>query len=545
MKKTIFAIVALSLIYGGLWYKSANTAKELIEEKLLKATTFLEAQGYTLTNEGVSVKGFPINYEVEIKKPKLERNSNNLNPDNTLESIYLNGDLTLTSNLFGTKFSIKKMGDDHIQLRNSNKEISKIQELLVSGTTLYSFSVNEKSIFESIKNPFKSLFKILEENENEFLVGRKGSFNVADLKVIDIENPSLSIFEVKNAEIDYEIKETNKEISAFKIAGKINGMNLDTFLLGPSAYTPGSERSLKEIALLLSMPKLGKTDISFDLDLNTLFNKFQGLNSKSTLADLPPFNFDLKKFEMSNDFGNYFHKVNFTFLEVKDGIKQFTFNAIATSETSKAQFETLKGQWGEFLSNLPMCNNPNEPCRLIKGLIPELDQFGKITAQADLKFSVPNYVDLLDNSTFLINHLDYFSNLYGLKSNGVFDFKKPDLIVSTYKMELLNYQVLFQDLFNYLQKVQDVLPLINPEASNFPKMKEEHVKMITDYLRQISDEPSKNIENITVTVKINGPQVNVGTLSQDEFIQKTEALKLSLIKSYEDQLNKKNEEEVK
>lgn len=540
MKKIIFSIVALSFIYAGLWYRGANQAKEIVEQKIAEATTYLETQGYQLKNDGVSVKGFPTNYVVDIKSPTLKKISTNPEP---LESMALKGNLTLTSNLIGTQFSIGSEGDTHVEIKQSSKDGPKNQELVMTGKSLGSFSVEEKSYIEAIKNPFRAIFKTIEENAEKMPIGKNGSFHIENLKVIDINNPSLSLFEIRNGDVHYSFNETNHEVTSFKVDGDIKGLNMDTFLMGSDAFTPGPGRSLKEISLALSMPKLGLTSISFDLDVKAPFNKFKTLDENSTLAELPAFTFDLKKLDIFNDFGNYSHQAHIALQDTKDEAKQFTFNTLGTSQTSPEQFQKFKNQFEEFLNNMPICEKnadskaqekTNDVCPLVKGLIPNLDQFGKITLKTDLKFDMPTPRNPLENSMLLINHLDYFSDLYGLKSDGTFDIKNPNLMLLNYKIQLLNYQSFFQDLFNYLQKVQQIIPLVTPGADKIPKITEKHLNLVTEYVKGISDEPKKDQKDITITIKMNGPKdENVGTLSKQEFIQRSQILISELTKDFQ------------
>jgi hypothetical protein len=540
MKKLIFALVVLGLIYGALWYHGAQKAKDLVQEKISEASIRFEKDGFALTNEGVSVKGFPFHYIVEIKSPALKKVTDQDNRSIPLKSLSLDGHLSLISNFIGTKFSIEKQGDTNLQSRNYNESGSKIDEFIISGKSLLTFSVEEKSYLEAIKNPFKALFQAIEKSKvsNEFLVGKTGSLSLKDFKVVNVESPSISVFEMENGFIQYEIKEKEGKISFMKMDGDIRGMNLDTFILGSNAYTPGHERSLKEIALLLSMPKPGKTSIDFDVQLTGPLEKLENLIGLQSLDDLPPFSFDLKKLNVSTDFGQYTHKASLSFHKNSETDRHFLFNTVGTAFTSKADFERFKEQWGVFLDNLPVCQpnaengQVNEACPLVKSLIPKMDEFGKIVGEIDLKFTVSNPVDILTNSKAVLNAFNYYSELYGLKSNGTFEFITPETSVGTYKIELLNYKPLFQDLFNYLRKLHAVLPLFNVQVEKLPKLSDENLNMILNYLKQVSDEPAKDLKDITITIKINGPLIQIGTLSQEEFIKKSAMLSQELSKDF-------------
>ncbi len=542
MKKIIFGVVALSLIYTGLWYYGASKAKDFVQEKIAKAEADLKVKGYALTNDGLTVKGFPLNYEIEIHSPTLKKIESK--QDYFLEEAALNGHISLISNLIGTNFSIKKEGDTHLTLKNSKNNGAQ-DELMISGKSEASFSVEEKSYLESIKNPFKAMFYAIENNDNEFLVGKQGAINIENLKLINIENPSLALFEIEKGNIQYSISEKNDEISFVNITGDIKGMDLDTIITGSDAYTPGHERSLKEIAMLLALPKPGKTAISFQMDFKAPFKKFQELNDNSKFNDLPVFDFRVGKFEISNNFGNYFHKAALSLQDTKDKAKQLHVDFLATSETSKAQFESLKNQWEEFLNNLPLCEKNaesvvNESCPLFKSLIPKLDELGKITSQIDVDFYSAPGLDPFQDSKLDIRHLDYFMAPYGLKSDGHAEFKDPEMVIGTYRINLLNYQTLFLDLYNYLKKIQRILPLFNPEAINIPKMSDRQLQLLTSFFKSISDEPQKDLKDLKVTVNMNGAnEITVGTLSQEAFLEKLNQLVIELSKDFEPKTDKK------
>lgn len=540
MKKLILLIAILIAGFTGLWHYNAGQAQQFVASKFDEATAYFDKEGYTLKNEGITVSGYPLNYQAVIKSPSLKKKEQTINKNDPVESIFVEGQLSLISNLFGTQFSVENNGQTRIIVQNGDSK----DEFILLGDSNSSFSVEGTPFLEAIKNPFKAYFKEIESNDKQFLIGKNGSFSGKNLKLFNVKNPSVSILEMDKADIKYALKDKDGQLYFIKFKGDVKGLNLDTLIVGSDAYSPGNTRSLKEISMMLSMPKPGKTDISFDMELNAPFNQFDDLGKIASLNDLPPFSFDLKKLDITNNFGSYTHKGLFSFKDVKEA-KQFKLNFLGTQETSKAQFTAFKAQWEEFLNNLPVCTKNSEAtapnvCPLVKGLIPQLDTFGKIVFDVDALFDARNPTDLSDNSTLTINHLNFYSALYGMKSNSLFNFKKPEMVISTSKIELLNYQSFFQDLFNYLKRTEKILPYLMKEGESFPNIQEKHVKLITDYLKAISDEPNKDLKDLTITIKVNGlNEITVGTLPRNEFVQKTLIFNSELMKDFKKPMVKK------
>jgi|GEM_PF-2528564 len=533
MKKIILLIAILFAGFTGLWHYNAARAKQFVASKFDEATAYFDKEGYILKNEGIDVTGYPLDYQAVIKSPSLIKKEQAKEKSDPVDSILVDGKLSLISNLFGTEFSVENNGKTRIIVKNGDST----DEFILIGDSSSSFSVEGVPFIEAIKNPFKAYFHEIESNDKQFLIGKNGSFSGKNLKLFNVKNPSVTLLEMDKADIEYALKDTDGELSFIKFKGDVKGLNIDTLIVGSDAYNPGNTRSLKEISMMLSMPKPGKTDISFDMELDAPFNQFEDLGKIASLNDLAPFNLDLKNFDMKNDFGSYFHKGLFSFKDVKEA-KQFQLNLLGTQETSKEQFAAFRVQWEEFLNNLPICTknveeNSTDVCPLVKGLVPQLDTFGKIVFDIDALFDVRNPVDLSDNSTLTINRLNFYSALYGMKSNSLFNFKQPEMVVSTSKIELLNYQAFFQDLFNYLKKAEKILPHLMKEGESFPNIQEKHVKLITDYLKAISDEPNKDLKDLTITIKVDGlNEIKIGTLPSNDFIQKTMIFNSELMKDF-------------
>jgi hypothetical protein len=299
----------------------------------------------------------------------------------------------------------------------------------------------------------------------------------------------------------------------------------------------------------MSMPKAGKTSLSFDIELTGPLEELQNFENLSSLDDLPPFNFDLKKLNLATDFGHYTHSGSFSFNKVNSSDRNFVFNSLSTTQTSKAEFERFKEQWGTFLDNLPVCQQHaesgvvNDACPLVKSLIPKMDEFGKIIGEVDLKVTITNPEDILDSTKAVLNAFNYYSEIYGFKSGGNFDFRNKAPSDGTYKFELLNYKLLFQDLFHYLTKVETIFPLFNVRVEQFPRPSAENLNHILNFVKDVSDDPRADGKDVTITFKIHGADVKVGTLNYGQFLQKASALTQELSK---DLIKKPEEvEEVK
>lgn len=139
--------------------------------------------------------------------------------------------------------------------------------------------------------------------------------------------------------------------------------------------------------------------------------------------------------------------------------------------------------------------------------------------KVDLNFDITNDKNPTEQAKLLIKQFNYFADIYGLKSHGFANF--DPIFSSNYKIELTNYKDLFNDLSAYLQKAQRLLPFMSQEVMDIPKITDKQRNLIVRYLEEISDHPSENLKDLTITIKINGDQFQVGTLNSQEFSQKT------------------------
>ncbi|HRD56023.1 MAG TPA: DUF2125 domain-containing protein [Parachlamydiaceae bacterium] len=548
MKKLIFTVLLLALLFTGFWYYSAQQIENFIAGKLAKAEEQFQKKGFLLKHEGLSISGFPFGYEVTLKSPSITRTGQGAGMQELFGSASLDGSISLSSNLVGSKFTLTKSGKSRFIVPNMQRGNLKEDEFTASGKASFIFSAEEESYVEAIKNPFKTLFELLEKND-QFLIGKKGVIDLKNIKFSHAENEAVSLMQLDDGEIRYSISDVNEKEIALDFSGDIKGLDLDTLIMGSDAFTPGSERSLKEIALLLSMPKPGKINIDFDLEAKLPSKDSEAINQQNpNFAKMPAFRFDLKKMTVTSNFGSNRVK-GLTFLtDITDGKRQLHHSLISTFENSKEQFDALRDTWEDFLSNLPVCQGneaikPSPACPVIKSLIPKFDTFGKITFQSDLDFDVNDVDDLFNGSKLVIRHLDYFAEIYGLKSDGEADFKQPEVIKAVYKINLLNYKEIFQDLFSYLKKMEQFLPYLTEEAASLPKLSENQLKLILNYLRVISDEPEKELKDIRITLFINDPNsFKIGTLSAVEFEKKTAELMQELSKEMKNGIENKKEE---
>lgn len=538
MKKVIFLLAALGAIYSAFWFYGASKSKQVIEDKLQFAASKLKEDGYVLEYKNLSIKGFPFNYEAKIESPSIKKIEDQKNKS-PLEAVFMDGSLSLISNLLGTEFSILKDGNIRVTYQSTTQKLeSKKTEYISSGISEVSLSIYEKSYFDSIKNPFKSMFEVMEKDSDEFLVGKKGSIYLRNVKWVNAENPSISLFEIEKGDLDYQLRDLDDGQTEIILKSDFKGIDLDTLMVGHEAYLPGNEKSLREIALLMSIPKPGKTDIAFDIYMKANFHQLAHIDQMKDLSSILPFDIKIESFKVKNKFGNSLHQAQVSLDQEKDHQRNFHFDISAFNQMSKSEFQVFQKSWEDFLSNLPVCEERvpeavESTCPLFKALIPKLDELGKITLQIDFDLLFANLQDPTDNTKLTINHFDYYADPYGLKSDGYFHFKQPEMVLANYEIHLANYKDLFRDFFDYFDKLLKVLPIINPEIKTFNFNKEKSYKEVINFLKDISDEPKQDLKDLKITIRVKGPaDIQVGELSIEQFIQKIESLSSSVSKDF-------------
>lgn len=512
MKKLLAILVAILAIYSGLWFYGSKQAKEYTDNKWNELVRKADEKGYILTKKGSTLSGFPLGYKLEIDSPSI-RSKNNA--DHTFAS-HLDGILKIKSNLFGNRYTIGSQGDQHFYVPQENEQ----KHYILSGDLSLAFDLPPKSFLEGINHPFKNLMEESKNAEAAKLVHNDSVLKIKNLKLVNADLPTLNIFEIEKGYLESDFSDRGED-QRITIEGDFKGF--DMLFGGADSYTPSENRSLQDIAVMMSIPKAGKSDISFSFDFNGPLDQLSKINTETSFADgIPPFTATLDNLKISNDFGTSTNQGKF-FAKKRDSDGQkFHFNFKSIAEVSEKQEARFRDQWEAFLNNLPICDGKfdSDVCISAKNIVPNWNKQGQLVYHVDLDYDLKNAKDPVSGSALVVKNFDIYTDLYGVKSHGDIILKDQAPPKATYLIELPNYQNLIEDSFNYITGVRGLLHVIVPESRNLPVLDEQQIENTVAFLRSISDEPNSGKKNLSITIEVSGDKITVGKLNAMEFALK-------------------------
>ncbi len=516
MKKLIGALVAVFAVYTGLWFYGWNQAKDYTDKKWDELVQKANERGYELTKKGSSLSGFPLGYKLEIQSPSLRAKS-----DANTVATHLDGTFIIKSNLLGNRYTVESSGDQHLFVPQANEQ----KHYILSGDLSLAFDLPNKNFLEGVNHPFKTLMEEQQKANSNTFVHNDSLLSVNNLKLVNADIPTLNIFEIEKGylESDFDDRGADQRVT---IDGDFQGF--DMLLGGTDSYTPSEKRSLQDIAVMMSIPKAGKNNISFSVDFIGPIEALSQINAETSLIKgVPPFTVNINSLKTSNDFISSSSVGKFFAKERDNGGQKFHFNVKSSTEVSEKQESRLRDQWENFLNNLPICDGKfdSDICMSAKNIVPSWGKQGQLIYHMDIDYDLNDAVNPLNSSALVIKNLDLYSDLYGIKSHGDFIFKDPAAPKVTFLMELPNYQKLIKDLFSYFNGIRGLVPAIAPELRDMPPLNDEQLDHTISFFKSISDAPNDDKENIVITFQVNGwDKVTVGTLSVIEFITKTNQL---------------------
>lgn len=529
MKKSLLALLTIGAIaYSCLWLYSAGKAEKNVLKHWEEAVSLAEKQGYALTYKNIFSEGFPAAYVVKIQDPLLTLKDPVKAENQPLKELSLDGTIHFGSNLLGSKFWVGHGGTAKIKLNGVNSTPSNETHLTISGEDNTEIQILQQDGLYNVLDPFNKFegdYLSKENSEPNFLI-KNIHFTGKDVKVVNDAIPTLNIFEFASLDTTISFERVNQAITGVDIESLAKGIDL---LIGDaSSYIPGPDRSLQDIALFMSIPK-SKHDVELKAKLKAPFEKFEEISDQDLLASVPNFDFDVVKLKLSSDFATQDLTSKAVFERTEGNGRKLHFDMKSQTSSNKAQSENLIKQWDNFLQNFPICQEETktpdpkhgELCLLIRSLIPDMHKFGNIVYNLDLDFDTQNIQNPMENSQLAINKFDFVSDLYGFTSKGTFNIELPQDWKVRYSIDLLNYKEFLSDFFAFGKKIEKLAPKLNPELPQLNFLNEKSLASVTTFLEAISDEPNSTKENLTITLKVDGPSsFTVGTVSIGDFIQK-------------------------
>lgn len=500
MKKIIGIVLFVFIIaYTAFWYYHANEAKNLTANRLKKGMERLEAQGVRFQHAGLKIGGYPFSYEVKIKNPRWEMPN---------QEVFVDGFLTLGSNLWGTKVWIKKLGEAYFL--DSEKQ----HHVIVKGDSTFVLNIHNPDRFLALLHPFEKT--ILDDPKKLLDEIKKFEWNGKNVVVAEGTDSKEKIIEISDFTIALNLQNRGKEIEDYKVDVAIHGLEIGSE--GQQFLSKMPVGNFPELADLGIHPSLmypsGKIDAEFDVAVRA---PREGLNGNSPQY----FDLNITKLHANSDFGKKNLKLHFKYEQQKNEDTQFHIDFEGITQTSQENYENTAKTFVKDLASaaedshnfyreqfqkLLLCCR--EDLEKILPYIPEIRT--KIDLDADY-----NMAKMLGDIT--IKHFDFTTNQYGVKSYGEVKGKQLD-IRGKYTIALIDYKPLVRDWAAYYNRIHFIIPIFssNPDEVVSP-MSPEMISSTLKFLLAISDEPGKDSKDISITFDFSEPHsVKIGKLTLPE-----------------------------
>lgn len=497
MKKLIALMIAVALIagYSGFWYVQANHAKTFVERQISKLEK-PDSEGRRLQHTGLKVSGYPFNYEVKIKNPRFGTDKN--------QEVFLDGFLTVGTNLWGTEFWASKSGEIHFL-----GGTSELDHLIISGETTFTWDIHNPNPLEAAVHPFEEFEMHPEIFKNEYFFDLVKSlrFKGKNILVKEGKGTFQNLLEVSRVLMDFSMKKPN-DFERYNLS-----LNLQGFQMEKKAMQLLNRLALPEQPhnILFSYGKMdmelkGAVTVNKDRDL------FKYLDV------------ELDTYKVKGEFGDSELKGHFKYDDLKtpsttagielDGKAKTTednYNYIVKTFINALQSAVQDPQNAQ-LSKIDNLRKLLQCCQEdLKKLVPRYHDFGlmKLTVKADAEFNKENF-----SGDAKVQNFDFITDIYGIKSNGFVKGQQVE-IIGQYTIDLLDYKTLIEDLAAYYNRIHFVFPIFaeNPEDAP-PLIPHRVASLFINFLRKISNQPEKDSRDLSITINFLEPQaVKIGTLS--------------------------------
>lgn len=510
MKNKLFVLVAFIAAYGGFWFYHANKAKVFVSKELQKLEQ-PDAEGNRLQYDGLKIDGYPFSYKVVIKNPRYG--------SGTKQEAFLDGFLTIGTNILGTKYWIEKSGNIHFLDNgdpNQHHHLIMSGESTISADIIHPYSLNvtihpfeevsEQPINLSIKHLFDEINKLQFEGNNIILKEGEG------------DNQTLG--EVSSISSGVSMKETSDGLDQYFLDLDVKGLEAkDKFIDYFNHFFPSKHAD--EIKNLLNPnfmfgPK--KMDLQFKGSIALPKGYKEGFPNHLLV--------NIDKFNAVSDFGEKSVKGNLVY---KDQNNDTTIHA-SLDAAGKVSEENDKYIVKAFMSALQSAANDKKNkedtqieklqkllqcCQAdLEKIPPHYHEFGNIRVLWDADL---NYNKETVSGEVKIKNFDITSDLYGFQSHGFANGHQIE-IKGKYIIDLLDYKTMIEDLNAYYNRIHFLFPIFAESPENAPPLiPRPAVSKFLRFLRNISDSPKEDTKNLTITIDFLEPQsVKIGTLTLPE-----------------------------
>jgi hypothetical protein len=495
MKKLFGIVLVAILAYSSFWYYEASKGKTFIEKKMSEAH---------IHSDKISVSGFPCYYIVSVENPSWVEENVAANSKGTIH---------IKTNILGNKFWLTRDGDLHVKLN----DFLEVDSFTLKGSSQVYFEVKDAY---SLNRVFNALPVEFAEANSSVLFENLKAVNICGKNLqLEMENTEeTSVVELGNLNLcwDNTVNETSQthhfcfNIEDYEIKRKISDKTHQTL----------------EDVLTYTLSK-GKSQISFKGDLTIP-------KGKLNFIELPEMSLNIDDIESSSSIGSGKAATSFSIVKKEENRKEIKFSIVCDSVVSKEGYKArvndlLNAIKTESIEDFPEAAKLKELVSTneaaVMKAIPKIDELSPIGLKIDFhvlsKANHPNF----DQFDMDIKNLNVTMAPYSLYSDGKFDVEGA--VEGAYKLKIEHYKKMLEDSISYGNNLYDVISKIydEPQHGNDVQITSKMHADILKFLKEISDEPSKDNEDLHVTFKMNKDgSTLIGGLDLSQVYEKYEAI---------------------
>lgn len=534
MKKVVnvLGLIILAAIagYGAYWYVLTNQAETKFKEHLAKWQE--EHPNEKFTYDNISKEGFPSHIKIRIDNPQYSTKL----PDTKgrLDSKLL-GALTLSDSLWTKEKSIEMQGEGSITFPPTESSPT-LPKLTWKGTNVLTLESNTTGHFEI----FKAMFD--KENENE----------AANAK----EDKTPSFRSLKSSLSEYHFKghideNTPIDVNGGPFESKITRREYKkdqeevVFTFNQKDLTINAPPTKVVLSTLFYAPNdLGK--ITFNVDGSFCYPSMPVINEYASNPLHPrqaEVCFKVDRANFVSDLGKS-DTQNFVLALQQDQNRwTVTLKGVSDGSYTKKYDEAVRKSLATLLKDPDYIKQfvgddkgaqkkVMDAAPEIVDLLPEASAMGTASMKIDLTASADIKDNIVDHGSGELRTLDYTIPPYNLnlasKVNFQRNFTDP---VAQGTLKIARYKQLIELLSNYSNRVITVYNNANVDSKDapVPTVKPDDTKKVLAFLRNISDDPTKEPSDLRVTFSYNDKDLwKVGTLTMPDFLEQAMKLYISL-----------------
>lgn len=518
----IIFIVAVALIYTGFWFYQAHKVKELVVYHLNQYEK-PDAEGYQIKVDNVSVHGYPFNYVVKLTNPKYVKTQE---PKSV--RIAVDGAIKFGTDILGRSYWVKQEGDVNYLPNSTDEQAAKRYK--VKGNLELKADVAHPQYVQALMHPFFGLPKVFYKENPSFqeLLNelKMASYEDHDFGMYEIDGETKQLVGFSKGWVRWKHSPEGKEDEKF-----VFNLDLKDFEAAENGrpLLPHLKKLMDlNTDMALDVPYIlnsGKNNISLDFEatLPQNFDVWNFFNYKNV-------NVELKKLEMDNLYGHTSANFDLAFTEKeKDGRNLhvgFNTESIITEKGSEA----IHRQFIDGIK-LRVAAQPSDPenkvlvdllkcCEdTLQDIIPNYMKLGKMQFIFDADVKIKNVLKNPALDKIIVSHFDALAKPYGIKSHGTAEFanNQPK---GKYEIDWMNYKEMIHDVIVYYNRIHPIFEKF-AEANNQPMpiglITAEQEKEIVDFFKSISNDPSQDNTDVTITIDftdINNPKIGQNSVEQ-------------------------------